>query len=173
MSALRESPRKRSRAAALQVLFSLEFSARERAGQGGADPSRDAAPAAPDPDATLARAQAALDDVGAHFELPEGARGFAKELVLGVAAHRDALDALIAEHAKNWRLERMASVDRNVLRLGVFELLHGDAPAAVVIDEAVELARRFGGDRSPAFVNGVLDAVAGDVRAPEERRARS
>ena len=64
----------------------------------------------------------------------------------------------------------MASVDRNVLRLGSYELVHTDAPAPVVIDEAVELARRFGGDRSPAFVNGVLDAVAAKVRPPEAPR---
>ena len=147
MSARRESPRKRSRAAALQVLFSLEFGARD-----GAE----------------AAAQSAFDEVGEHFELPEGARAFAKELVLGVARHREALDERIAAHARNWRIERMAQVDRNVLRLGAFELLHGDAPAPVVIDEAVELARRFGGDRSPGFVNGVLDALASEAR-PEER----
>lgn len=141
-----ESPRKRSRAAALQVLFSLEFAWR-----------------AEEPSA----AQEVFEEVGANFELPEGARAFAKELVLGVSEHRAALDTLLAEHARNWRLERMAAVDRNVLRLGAYELVHGDAPVAVVIDEAVELARRFGGDRSPAFVNGVLDAVAAHVRAPE------
>lgn len=170
MSAPRESPRKRSRAAALQVLFSLEFATRDRKEKGDDLGATEEAAHACDDD--LARAQAALDEVGAHFELPEGARSFAKELVLGVAAHRRELDARIAEHAKNWRLERMASVDRNVLRLGVFELVHGDAPTAVVIDEAVELARRFGGDRSPAFVNGILDAVAAHVRPPEARRGR-
>ena len=178
MSRPRESPRKRSRAAALQVLFSLEFSAHPSAPQEdaetpeGADPSPGPMPApeeeAPDPDADLARAQVAFDEVGAHFELPEGARAFAKELVFGVVQARGELDALIAEHARNWRVERMASVDRNVLRVGVYELLHGDAPAAVVIDEGVELARRFGGERSPAFVNGVLDAVSSVVRPPEE-----
>jgi len=174
----RESPRKRSRAAALQVLFSLEFSAHPAASAvdeetpEGLDAPPSAAPApeevAPDPGADLARAQLAFDEVGAHFELPEGARAFAKELVFGVVRARGELDALIAEHARNWRVERMASVDRNVLRVGVYELLHGDAPAAVVIDEAVELARRFSGDRSPAFVNGVLDAVSSVVRPPEE-----
>jgi N utilization substance protein B len=81
-----------------------------------------------------------------------------------VSQHRAELDGLLAAHARNWRVERMASVDRNVLRIGVWELLHGDAPTPVVIDEAVELARRFGGERSPSFVNGVLDAVAATVR---------
>jgi N utilization substance protein B len=75
-----------------------------------------------------------------------------------------ALDELIADRAKNWRLSRMAAVDRNVLRLGTYELFHSDTPAAVVIDEAVELARRFGSDTSPAFVNGILDALAEGLR---------
>jgi transcription termination factor NusB len=66
---------------------------------------------------------------------------------------------------QHWRLERMAAVDRNVLRLGAFELLHGDAPPEVVLDEAVELARRFGGEQSPRFVNGILDAMARRIRA--------
>jgi len=143
----RESPRKRSRAAALQVLFALEFARRE--GRSG-------------------DAQEVFEEAGAHFELPEGARAFAKEIVLGVSEHRAELDALLAAHARNWRVERMASVDRNVLRIGVWELLYSDAPTPVVIDEAVELARRFGGDRSPSFVNGVLDAVAATVRAPAD-----
>ena len=101
-----------------------------------------------------------FESAASHFELPEGARAFAKELVLGVVERRKELDADIAEHAANWRVERMAAVDRNVLRLAAFELRHADTPTAVVIDEAVELARRFGGERSPAFVNGVLDALA-------------
>ena len=75
-----------------------------------------------------------------------------------------ALDEILAAHTKNWRLARMATVDRNVLRLAVFELLYTTIPAPVVIDEAVELARRFGGEKSPAFVNGILDAVAHAVR---------
>lgn len=180
MSSRRESPRKRSRAAALQVLFSLEFAARAGAPPAALESAPEPEDRQPEPEAPAlepiseaelaARAQAAFEEVGAHFELPEGARAFAKELVLGVARQRHALDALIGEHASNWRIERMASVDRNVLRVGTYELLHTDAPAPVVIDEAVELARRFGGDRSPAFVNGVLDAVAAVVRPPEELR---
>ena len=108
-----------------------------------------------------------FESVAANFDLPEGARAFAKELVAGVMAHRDALDARITEHAKHWRLARMAAVDRNVLRLAVYELEHGDPPASVILDEAVELARRFGDDPSPAFVNGVLDAIARSVRPGE------
>lgn len=137
--------RHRSREAALQVLYALDLGCAE-----GAD---------------LARAGAeAFESAAEHFELPEGARAFAKELIAGVTAHRAALDEVLASHARNWRLVRMATVDRNVLRLAVFELLHSSTPAAVVIDEAVELARRFGGEKSPAFVNGILDAVAHAVR---------
>lgn len=108
-----------------------------------------------------------FEGVAANFDLPEGARAFAKQLVAGVSAHRDALDVRISEHAKNWRLSRMAAVDRNVLRLAVYELEHCDTPASVILDEAVELARRFGDDPSPAFVNGVLDAVARSLRGAE------
>jgi N utilization substance protein B len=112
----------------------------------------------------------AFEGVAANFDLPEGARAFAKELVLGVARHRADLDEVIGRYAQRWKIARMAAVDRNILRLGAYELLHSDAPAPVVIDEAVELARRFAGDRSPAFVNGILDAVARSERAPAETK---
>jgi N utilization substance protein B len=107
-----------------------------------------------------ARAEEAFERVAAHFELPEGARVFAKELVTGVCGSRRDLDARLAAHSEHWRVDRMAAVDRNVLRIGAYELFHTDTPAAVVIDEAVELAQRFAGDRSPAFVNGILDSLA-------------
>lgn len=85
---------------------------------------------------------------------------FAERLVLGVYAERDALDGWITASAEHWRLERMAVVDRNVLRLGLWEMLHErETPLAVVIDEAIEIAKRYGGDESGAFVNGVLDAL--------------
>ncbi|MGY8737116.1 MAG: transcription antitermination factor NusB, partial [bacterium] len=74
------------------------------------------------------------------------------------------LDELVGQHSRNWRVSRMAAVDRNVLRLGAFELRDTETPVAIVIDEAVDLARRFGSDTSPAFVNGILDAVAKEVR---------
>jgi N utilization substance protein B len=102
----------------------------------------------------------AFEAAAAHFELPEGARAFAKELLCGVTAHRSDLDAALSEHARNWRMDRMAVVDRNVLRLAAFEILYTDTPAEVAIDEAVTLARRFGSEPSPGFVNGVLDGLA-------------
>jgi transcription antitermination protein NusB len=85
---------------------------------------------------------------------------FARELFEGTLADVDSLDRLIGEQAANWRLERMAGVDRNLLRLALYELLHHpETPAAVVIDEALEIARRFSGDESVEFVNGVLDGI--------------
>jgi N utilization substance protein B len=110
-----------------------------------------------------------FEAVAENFELQEGARPFAKELVSGIAVHRAELDALLSAHTTNWRLSRMAAVDRNTLRIGAYELTHTDTPARIVLDEAIELARRFGDDPSPAFVNGVLDAVAAAVRRDDER----
>jgi N utilization substance protein B len=93
------------------------------------------------------------------------------ELVDGVAAHQADIDARLTEAAENWRLARMAAVDRNVLRLGAFELLQRpETPPAVVINEAVELARRYGAKDSPAFVNGVLDRVHRMRNAESELR---
>jgi N utilization substance protein B len=78
----------------------------------------------------------------------------------GVVAHAEDIDRRLSEAAENWRLPRMAAVDRNVLRLGAYELLHApETPAAVAFDEAIELARRYGSADSPAFVNGVLDRL--------------
>jgi transcription antitermination protein NusB len=90
----------------------------------------------------------------------------AEELVRGVARHRRELDAAIEAVSQNWRLDRMARVDRNVLRLAAFELLHrGDVPVKVVINEAIELGKKFGSESSGAFINGVLDRVAGSLPA--------
>ena len=86
---------------------------------------------------------------------------FAHELVDGVAAHRERIDALIAASAEHWRLPRLSRVDLNLLRLATFELLgRSEIPTSVTINEAVEIARRFGSEDSAAFVNGVLDHIA-------------
>jgi N utilization substance protein B len=84
---------------------------------------------------------------------------FARQLVRGVVTRRAELDAHILKLAKNWTIKRMAVVDRNVLRLGIYELLFGDSPDLVVINEAVEIAKKFGSAQSGAFVNGILDQV--------------
>jgi N utilization substance protein B len=100
---------------------------------------------------------------------------FALALYDGVRAHARQIDSRLTLTAQNWRLQRMAAVDRNVLRLGAYELLHTpDTPAAVALNEAIELARRYGSADSPAFVNGVLDQVHqlqdAEVRMQKEKQ---
>lgn len=86
---------------------------------------------------------------------------YAREIVDGVIAHRTEIDEVIRAHARDWKLERMPAVDRSVLRIGVWELLHNpDVPAAVAIDEAVDLAKQYSTEESGAFVHGVLGRIA-------------
>lgn len=102
---------------------------------------------------------AVLDDV------PVVPDAFAVAVVRGVAAHAVRIDALIATHAIDWAVDRMPVIDRSLLRMATFELLElDDVPTAVVISEAVELAKRYSTDESGRFVNGVLAAVAAEVR---------
>jgi N utilization substance protein B len=86
-------------------------------------------------------------------------RTFANKLFEGAAKYADELDALIVQHAQNWRLERMAIIDRAVLRLAIYELRTRETPAKVVLNEAVDLAKKFSSEDAGAFVNGILDAV--------------
>jgi len=88
---------------------------------------------------------------------------FLDRLVTGAVENMEQIDGRITRHAEHWRIERMPSVDRNILRLAVYEMAHSDTPAAVVIDEALELARRYSNEESVQFVNGVLDAVHRDL----------
>jgi N utilization substance protein B len=98
-------------------------------------------------------------------ELPVPPDPFAGELVSGVGAHLDDIDDRIRRYARGWALERMPVVDRTVLRMAIFELLHRpDVPTGVVISEAVELAKRYSTDDSGRFVNGMLSSIAGEVR---------
>jgi N utilization substance protein B len=87
------------------------------------------------------------------------ARAFAEQLFQQAVDNEELIDGLIRRHARHWRLERMAAVDRNVLRMAIAEFLFMTTPKVVVIDEAVEIARKFGTEKSPEFVNGILDAV--------------
>lgn len=112
-------------------------------------------------------------DVIADFwrETPGDAEGreYADDLVTSIARDLEATDELIRAASKNWRLERMTRVDRNVLRLGAWELAHRlDVPRAVILDEAVEIAKRFGTEESGSFVNGVLDRIADDCGRKDE-----
>jgi len=88
---------------------------------------------------------------------PEELLEFGRGLVAGVRRNRAEIDAALAAAAEHWSLKRMAATDRNVLRLGAYELLHTDTPPRVAIDEAIELARRYGSADSARFVNGILD----------------
>ena len=92
---------------------------------------------------------------------------YAQRLVTGTLSHGDRIDELIRQQADNWRLERMSVVDRNVLRLAVFELLfEPDVPQLVILDEAIELAKRYGTEQSGRFVNGVLDGLLKSRHVP-------
>jgi transcription antitermination protein NusB len=111
----------------------------------------------------------------AHFDEvergDESARTFADQLVRGVRENLVEVDALLARASRNWRLERMARVDRNLLRLAAYELKYcADVPAKVAINEAIEIAKRFGTAESPAFVNGVLDRCLEEVGALRPER---
>jgi len=89
----------------------------------------------------------------------DNTRAFANKLFEGAAKEADELDALIVQHAQNWRLERMAIIDRAVLRLAIYELRTAETPPKVVLNEAVDLAKKFSSEDAGAFVNGILDAV--------------
>jgi len=132
--------RRQSREAALQVLYAIDL--------------------APGDGSRSERGSEAFEQAALHLELPPAVRPFARELVEGVAERLTEIDARISDCSRHWRLDRMAAVDRNLLRLATLEILRDETPAVVVIDEAVEIAQRFGGDASPGFVNGILDAIA-------------
>ena len=95
--------------------------------------------------------------------LDEKTRGFADAIVLGALRQLDAIDDKIRTRAEHWRIERMAIVDRNVLRLAVYEFLFTDTPPTVVINEALEIARRFSSYEATQFINGILDAIKHDL----------
>jgi N utilization substance protein B len=107
-----------------------------------------------------AEAPAILDAFWLDQDVTDEVKAFANQLFAGTLQHRADVDKLIEQHADNWDLNRMAVIDRNILRLGVFELLHvGQVPAKVCINEAIELAKRFGDAESGKFINGILDAI--------------
>ena len=108
-----------------------------------------------------------IDSIGSDDAAPLGE--YAEVLVRGVAAHGDRIDDLLSEHAEGWTLDRMPAVDRAILRIGVYELVYSpDVPAAVAVDEAIELAKSLSTDNSPRFINGVLGQIL--MIAPELRR---
>ncbi len=153
-------PRRRGRECALQLLYQMEGASPRP--QGHADP------AALDVDERLRSYWAHFGEPDAPAAESEQWRAFAETLVRGVCADLTAIDALLGQASQHWRLERMSRVDRSILRIAVYELRHEpEVPTSVVLDEAIEIAKRFGTEESPAFVNGVLDRVARDVRGAQ------
>ncbi|RJP26532.1 MAG: transcription antitermination factor NusB [Candidatus Omnitrophota bacterium] len=107
-----------------------------------------------------------------HVTIP--AEEFANKLVKTIRSHYEDIDSLIREYSHHWRLPRMAPVDRNILRIGVSELLyHKNTPTKVILNEALELAKCYGDADSPRFINGILDPLAGKLRAEEDRDSRT
>lgn len=103
--------------------------------------------------------------VGAWSQAGRAVPGFARELVAGVGAHLPEVDLLLQEHTEGWTVERMAALDRTILRVAVFELRHRpDVPPSVAISEAVEAASDLSGESSPRFVNGILGRIASEMR---------
>lgn len=105
---------------------------------------------------------------GSH-QADEETRNFSENLFQRYITERSSIDELIRRNARNWKMERMAVVDRSILRLAVSEFLSGATPPVVVIDEAIELARKFSSDDSTLFVNGVLDSIRKELKLEEER----
>lgn len=134
--------RRRGRWFALQVLYALDLNDQEAI------------------DDALARYRRDFD-----LDLDERSEAFARELVIATRTRLSEIDDVIQSASRNWRIERMSRVDRNILRLAVGELLaSSQVPTKVVINEAVELAKRYGATEAPAFVNGILDRIAQAVR---------
>ena len=126
--------RRRSRELAMQVLFQIEMN--------GDDSSE------------------AIELFCKHFEVPNNSKPFFLRLVDGVRAYQDEIDRLIERFSDNWKITRMSGVDRNVMRVAVYELFYcDDIPAKVSINEAIDIGKRFGTEHSSAFINGILDSV--------------
>lgn len=106
-----------------------------------------------------------------HFQVAPPLREFAGLLVAGTLQEHVRIDELIEKHATNWKVSRMGSIERGLLRLATYELGYvAETPASVVINEAIELAKQFGTEETPAFINGILDSIRAEVR-PNEQRA--
>jgi N utilization substance protein B len=144
--------RREGREAAVQFLYQLDL-------HGGGTPVETAAfwqlRAAPDAKAP-----------------PEKTRVFAEQLVAGVQAHAEEIDALIKKFTANYELHRIAAVDRNILRVAIHEMLHcPDIAPVIAINEAIEIAKKFGAEKSGGFVNGILDRVKGELGRPARTAA--
>ena len=150
--------RHRSRQRALQVLYQWDMTKRP------VDEVIRAFYDTLDADKTAEDPMEEEDDEPEEAATPDGRDPFMEQLARGASEMASDIDHRITAKSANWKLERMPIVDRNILRLGIYEMSRQDTPAAVVIDEALELARQFSGEESVAFINGVLDAVNKETR---------
>ena len=163
------------RSVVLQVLYGLDtqrtLDTKSAAPESGPKQPR----AVPDVAAILANHWASFEDEEAlAFDVGPDARAFADAMVEELIERVEAIDAALRAASRNWRLERMPRVDRNVIRIGAFELLYRqDVPRAVAIDEAIELAKGYGGTDGHKFVNGVLDKLSTRLRPEEVEAARA
>jgi N utilization substance protein B len=156
--------RREGREAAIQFLFQLDFNQDDAAF----------------PDANFWKLRNGTEDpdelnpIPARSPIAPKARAFAESLVHGVCAHRAEIDEMITRFAKNYQLSRLAAVDRNILRLAVYEFLHNaEVPPVVAINEAIELAKQFGSEDSGRFVNGLLDRIRAEVPRPARKASPS
>ncbi len=163
--------RREGREAAIQFLFHLDFQPPAHA-----DTPTDVTTAGPVPDADFWKLRTGAEDPDELSPIPSRApiapkaRAFAENLVQGVWTHREELDELITRFSRNYRLSRLAAVDRNILRLAVYEILYNkEVPPVVAINEAIELAKEYGSEESGRFVNGLLDRIrAESPRSPRQ-----
>lgn len=139
------SKRRHARESALQILFQFEFDG--------------------------SRLDAVIEKFLAVRKADEKEREYCRYLVRGVTGHREEIDAEIQSLSKNWKISRMGLIDRNILRLAAFELMYaGDLAAAIVINEAVEIAKKFGGEGSANFINGVLDGLTKRIKSRQGKQ---
>jgi len=153
--------RRKGRENTLQILYEIEVLAASRQNQNKDEISLTQTMA----DISKAQVSQTIETFFNNFESSALVFDYTSSLVRGTLLNLSRIDNLISRHSAKWRLERMAMVDRNVLRFATYEILFSpDLSPNVIIDEAIEVAKRFGSEKSAAFINGVLDSIATDVR---------
>ncbi|MEY2613214.1 MAG: hypothetical protein RL069_2026 [Planctomycetota bacterium] len=111
--------------------------------------------------------QIAMDFLFKRLSYNDSLIDFAKEILVGVRSHRAEIDKLLSKYSANWSIKRMATSDRNVMRIAAYEMLYGETPGRVAINEAIDIAKRYGSLNSGAFVNGILDRMFKDHKAAD------
>jgi len=111
--------------------------------------------------------QIAMDFLFKRLSYNDSLIDFAKEILVGVRSHRVEIDKLLSKYSANWSIKRMATSDRNVMRIAAYEMLYGETPGRVAINEAIDIAKRYGSLNSGAFVNGILDRMFKDHKAAD------